>query len=91
MNKGDKIIAKSLGKSHVVDSVGVFTPKRTETSFLAAGEVGFIVAGIKEILGAPVGDTVTLAKTPDVDALEGFRKNTASGLCRALSGILRRF
>ena len=74
LNKGDKIIAKSLGKSHVVDSVGVFTPKRTETSFLAAGEVGFIVAGIKEILGAPVGDTITLAKTPDVDALEGFRK-----------------
>jgi GTP-binding protein LepA len=74
LNKGDKIIAKTLGKSHVVDSVGVFTPKRTETGSLAAGEVGFIVAGIKEILGAPVGDTITLAKTPDVDALEGFRK-----------------
>ena len=74
LNKGDKIIAKSLGKSHVVDSVGVFTPKRTETNSLAAGEVGFIVAGIKEILGAPVGDTITLAKTPDVDALEGFRQ-----------------
>lgn len=74
LNKGNKIIAKSLGKSHVVDSVGVFTPKRTETGSLAAGEVGFIVAGIKEILGAPVGDTITLTKTPDVDALEGFRK-----------------
>ena len=74
LNKGDKIIAKSLGKAHVVDSIGVFTPKRTETGSLAAGEVGFIVAGIKEILGAPVGDTITLAKTPHVDALEGFRK-----------------
>lgn len=74
LRKGDKIIAKSLGKSHVVDSVGVFTPKRTETGSLAAGEVGFIVAGIKEILGAPVGDTITLAKTPNVDALKGFRK-----------------
>ena len=74
LNKGDKIIAKSLGKSHVVDSVGIFTPKRTETGSLAAGEVGFIVAGIKEILGAPVGDTITLAKTPDVEALAGFRK-----------------
>ena len=74
LKKGDKIIAKTLGKSHVVDSVGVFTPKRTETGSLAAGEVGFIVAGIKEILGAPVGDTITLAKTPDVDALKGFRK-----------------
>ncbi|MFT4816862.1 MAG: GTP-binding protein LepA [Pseudohongiellaceae bacterium] len=74
LKKGDKIIAKTLGKSHLVDSVGVFTPKRTETGSLAAGEVGFIVAGIKEILGAPVGDTITLAKTPDVDALKGFRK-----------------
>jgi GTP-binding protein LepA len=74
LNKGDKIIAKTLGKSHIVDSIGVFTPKRTETGTLAAGEVGFIVAGIKEILGAPVGDTITLAKTPDVDALDGFRK-----------------
>ena len=74
LNKGDKIIAKTLGKSHIVDSIGVFTPKRTETGSLAAGEVGFIVAGIKEILGAPVGDTITLAKTPDVDALDGFRK-----------------
>lgn len=74
LNKGDKIIAKTLGKAHIVDSVGVFTPKRTETTHLAAGEVGFIVAGIKEILGAPVGDTITLAKTPDVAALDGFRK-----------------
>ena len=74
LSKGDKIIAKTLGKAHVVDSVGVFTPKRTETTHLAAGEVGFIVAGIKEILGAPVGDTITLAKTPDVAALAGFQK-----------------
>ncbi|MEX0962552.1 MAG: translation elongation factor 4 [Pseudohongiellaceae bacterium] len=74
LKKGDKIISKSIGKSHVVDNVGVFTPKRTETGSLAAGEVGFIVAGIKEILGAPVGDTITLASTPNVAALAGFRK-----------------
>jgi len=74
LKKGDKIIAKSLGKPHVVDSVGVFTPKRTETGSLAAGEVGFIVAGIKEILGAPVGDTITLASTASVPALAGFRR-----------------
>jgi GTP-binding protein LepA len=74
LSKGDKIIAKTLGKAHIVDSVGVFTPKRTETTHLAAGEVGFIVAGIKDILGAPVGDTITLAKTPNVEALAGFRK-----------------
>ena len=74
LNKGDKIIAKTLGKAHIVDSVGVFNPKRYETGTLAAGEVGFVVAGIKEILGAPVGDTITLAKTPEVQALEGFRQ-----------------
>ena len=54
-----KIIAKTIGKGHVVDSVGVFTPKRKETGVLRAGEVGFMVAGIKDILGAPVGDTIT--------------------------------
>ncbi len=74
LRKGDKIIAKTLGKPHVVDNVGVFTPKRVETEQLAAGEVGFIVAGIKDILGAPVGDTITLFKTPDTPALAGFRR-----------------
>jgi GTP-binding protein LepA len=74
LRKGDKIIAKTLGKPHVVDSVGVFTPKRIETDQLAAGEVGFIVAGIKEILGAPVGDTITHFKTSGTPALAGFRR-----------------
>ncbi|NKB32062.1 MAG: elongation factor 4 [Pseudomonadales bacterium] len=74
LGKGNKIIAKSIGKAHVVDSVGVFTPKRQELDCLAAGEVGFVVAGIKDIHGAPVGDTLTLASTPDVDSLAGFRK-----------------
>ena len=74
LKKGDKIIAKSLGKAHVVDNIGVFTPKRHQTGVLSAGEVGFIEAGIKDIQGAPVGDTLTLAKTPDVEALGGFRQ-----------------
>ena len=74
LKKGDKIISKSLGKSHIVDSVGVFSPKRTELPSLGAGEVGFVVAGIKEILGAPVGDTITLASTPEVEALAGFKR-----------------
>ena len=74
LKKGDKIIAKTIGKSHVVDSVGVFTPKRHEMDSLGAGEVGFVVAGIKDIHGAPVGDTITLANTPEVEALAGFRK-----------------
>ena len=57
----DKIISKTIGKSHLVDSVGVFNPKRQELGELRAGEVGFVVAGIKDILGAPVGDTITHA------------------------------
>ncbi|MFS2126452.1 translation elongation factor 4 [Pseudomonas sp. Pseusp97] len=74
VKKGDKILVKSTGKIHQVDSVGVFTPKHTETADLKAGEVGFIIAGIKDILGAPVGDTLTLNNTPDVDVLPGFKR-----------------
>src|SRR5690606_6941485 len=74
LKKGDKIIAKTIGKAHIVDGVGVFTPRRHETGILRAGEVGFMVAGIKEIQGAPVGDTLTMAATPDVAALAGFKK-----------------
>ncbi len=74
IRKGDKIIALSTGKVHTVDNVGIFTPKRVTQNELKAGEVGFIEAGIKEIQGAPVGDTITHAKTPDVAALPGFKK-----------------
>ena len=74
LRKGDKIIAKSLGKAHSVDGVGIFTPKRQETGELHAGEVGYVVAGIKDIHGAPVGDTLAHAATPDVEALPGFQK-----------------
>ena len=74
IKKGDKILVKSTGQSHSIDSVGVFTPKRKETGSLSAGEVGFVVAGIKDIYGAPVGDTLTHSKTPDVEALSGFKR-----------------
>ncbi|RLA57100.1 MAG: elongation factor 4 [Gammaproteobacteria bacterium] len=74
LRKRDKIIAKSIGRAHQVDSVGVFTPKRQETDALQAGEVGFVVAGIKDIHGAPVGDSLTHAKTPEVAALPGFKQ-----------------
>jgi len=74
LRKGGKLLIKSTGKVHQVDSIGVFTPKRLETDCLKAGEVGFIVAGIKDIHGSPVGDTITLAKTPDVESLPGFKK-----------------
>jgi len=69
-----KIVTKTIGKPHVVDSVGVFTPKRKETGVLSAGEVGFMVAGIKDISGAPVGDTITNLSTSDVDPLPGFQR-----------------
>jgi GTP-binding protein LepA len=74
IKKGDKIVAKTIGKAQLVDSVGIFTPKHTETEILRAGEVGFIIAGIKDIQGAPVGDTLTHASTADVAALPGFKK-----------------
>ncbi len=72
--KKDRIVLKSIGKIHQVDSIGIFTPRRTETGLLQAGEVGFLVAGIKDVKGAPVGDTITLASTPEVPALPGFEK-----------------
>ena len=59
----DKILTKTVGKTHQVDSVGVFTPERKVTSRLSAGEVGFVVAGIKDVKGAPVGDTIVLSNT----------------------------
>lgn len=74
LRKGDKIIVKTLGKAQLVDGVGVFSPKRLETGVLRAGEVGWMVAGIKVIKGAPVGDTITHAATPTVPALAGFKK-----------------
>jgi GTP-binding protein LepA len=74
LKKGDKIMMKSIGKQHIADSVGIFTPKREVTGVLRAGEVGFVVAGIKDIHGAPVGDTITHTKTPDVEQLPGFQK-----------------
>ncbi|MDM7483018.1 MAG: translation elongation factor 4 [Halomonas sp.] len=74
LRKGDKIRIKSTGRDWNATEVGIFTPLRKETNILRAGEVGFVVAGIKEIHGAPVGDTITHTKTPDVERLPGFQK-----------------
>ncbi len=74
LKKGDRILVKSTGQVHVVDGVGVFTPKREETGILKAGEVGWLTASIKDIKGAPVGDTITSARTPEVDSLPGFQQ-----------------
>lgn len=74
LNKRDKFIVFSTGKQHQADMVGVFTPRRTETGVLRAGEVGFVVAGIKDIKGAPVGDTLISASHQETPALPGFQK-----------------
>jgi GTP-binding protein LepA len=71
---GEKIMIMSTGKSHEIDDLGVFTPKRSPRKVLEAGEVGYVVAGIKDIHGAPVGDTITSAKSPSTQALPGFKK-----------------
>ncbi|NOX43208.1 MAG: elongation factor 4 [Gammaproteobacteria bacterium] len=73
LKKGDKILVMSTGISHQVDNVGIFTPKRRDTGVLKAGEVGYVIAGIKDIEGAPVGDTLTLANQPAEEALPGFK------------------
>jgi GTP-binding protein LepA len=74
IRKGDKVVIKSLGRTHIVDDVGSFTPKPTMRPVLAAGEVGYVIAGIKDIRGAPVGDTLVLASHQDVPALPGFAR-----------------
>ncbi|MGP9691582.1 translation elongation factor 4 [Psychrobacter sp. AOP30-A2-5] len=76
IRKGDKLYIKSTKESHLVGSIGVFTPKPVDTGILEAGEVGFIIAGIKDIAGAPVGDTITHSKTPDVECIPGFKQIT---------------
>lgn len=74
IKKRDKFVVKSTGKVHQADMIGVFTPRRTVTDQLQAGEVGFIVAGIKDIKGAPVGDTLIASGAPDTAALPGFKE-----------------
>ncbi|TQT08938.1 elongation factor 4 [Xanthomonas perforans] len=71
---GSKILVMSTGRTHLVDKVGVFTPKRKELPALGAGEVGWINASIKDVHGAPVGDTLTLAADPAPHALPGFQE-----------------
>lgn len=71
---GTKILVMSTGRTHLVDKVGVFTPKRKDLPKLGAGEVGWINASIKDVHGAPVGDTLTLASDPASKPLPGFQE-----------------
>ncbi|MDG3087151.1 translation elongation factor 4 [Vibrio hannami] len=74
LKKNDKIKVMSTGQIWGVDRLGIFTPKQIDTTELNTGEVGWVVCGIKDILGAPVGDTLTLAKHGCEEALPGFQK-----------------
>ena len=71
---GKKMRVMSTGRDHLVDEVGVFTPKRCAQAVLNTGEVGYVISGIKDLGGAPVGDTLTLAENPTSEALAGFQE-----------------
>jgi len=74
LKTGDKLRIMSTGRSHTADKLGRFTPKSVVLRELATGDVGFVIAGIKEIDGAPVGDTITLENRPSPDSLPGFKQ-----------------
>ena len=74
LKPGQKLRVWSTGRAHECSRVGRFTPKRLDSDSLSAGEVGFVIAGIKEIDGAPVGDTITLDANPCTASLAGFKK-----------------
>jgi GTP-binding protein LepA len=74
LRTGAKIRVWSTGRAHTVDKLGRFTPKSVPSDTLETGEVGFVIAGIKEIDGAPVGDTITLDSRPASEPLAGFKK-----------------
>jgi len=74
LHKGDKIQVMSTGQSYHADRLGIFTPKRLDRDQLNCGEVGWVVCAIKDILGSPVGDTLTLSHKPAEAPLPGFKK-----------------
>ena len=70
----DKILLMATGSSHLCEQVGVFTPKAVQRDSLSAGQVGYVISGIKELKAAQVGDTLTLAERPAAEALPGFKE-----------------
>ncbi len=73
LRRGEKIKVMSSGEEHSADQIGIFSPKRSPTEELGCGQVGFLAAGIKEVHGAPVGDTITRAREPATEPLPGFK------------------
>jgi len=91
---GDKIKIMSTGQSFIVNDIGVYTPKKKEKKTLTSGEVGYLIAGVKDIYGAPVGDTVTQFKNPTPKSLSGFKSiqpRVFAGLFPAVSEDLEAF
>jgi GTP-binding protein LepA len=74
LRRRQKIRIMSTGRDFLAEKVGIFSPRRADRELLKAGDVGFVIAGVKEIDGAPVGDTITLADRPAGGALPGFQK-----------------
>ena len=74
LKKGEKFIVKSNGQTFTADTLGVFTPKKNDRENLSSGQVGFLVANVKELKSVPVGDTIISAKLPKTNALDGFEK-----------------
>ena len=73
LHRGDKIKMMSTQKNHIADDIGRFLPQKTSSNILKAGEVGYLITGIKNIHGARVGDTITTAKSPASEPLAGFK------------------
>ena len=86
---GDKLLVMSTGRTHQVDKVGVFTPKRKDLPKLGAGEVGWINASIKDVHGAPVGDTLTLGRRSGAQAAARLPGNAAARVRRPVPGRRR--
>ncbi len=74
LKKGQKFRVMSTGRAYFADRVGIFSPKMVDQNELGSGEVGFLISSIKEINGAPVGDTITSEKNPALEALPGFEE-----------------
>ena len=74
LKKGDKFIVKSTGQTFTADTIGKFTPKKVPCDVLNQGEVGYLVASVKDLKSVPVGDTLVAAKFPKTKELDGFEE-----------------
>ncbi len=74
LKKGDKFVVKSTGQTFTADTIGKFTPKKVPCDVLDQGEVGYLVASVKDLKSVPVGDTLVAAKFPETKELDGFEE-----------------